>query len=359
MTPDTPPITTPSAPALDDLCERLAELAERPGAESEWPRESLQWCARYGVFRWFVGKEYGGEGWTADQITQGYLRLSAACLTTTFIITQRTAASRRIEASTNQSVQQRLLPQLASGAIASTVGISHLTTSRQHLTTPVLRAEPIDGGYLIDGFSPWVTGGKQADEILMGATLPDQRQILFILKRDQVDASQPHSLMALTGSSTGAVHVNQVRIAHEDVVGGPVEDVMKSSKGAMTGGLQTSTLAIGLASAAIGFIATEADRRDDLRETAIEFQSQLDDLTVTLLELSRGNPICSSMDLRTEANSLVTRSTQAALVAAKGAGYVTGHRVGRWCREALFFLVWSCPQPVLNANLCELAGVEL
>jgi hypothetical protein len=23
----------------------------------------------------------------------------------------------------------------------------------------------------------------------------------------------------------------------------------------------------------------------------------------------------------------------------------------------LFFLVWSCPQPVLNANLCEWAGL--
>ena len=31
---------------------------------------------------------------------------------------------------------------------------------------------------------------------------------------------------------------------------------------------------------------------------------------------------------------------------------------GRWCREALFFLVWSCPACVLSANLCELAGLE-
>jgi hypothetical protein len=53
----------------------------------------------------------------------------------------------------------------------------------------------------------------------------------------------------------------------------------------------------------------------------------------------------------------VLRSTQSALAAAKGAGYVAGHPAGRWCREALFFLVWSCPQPVLSAHLCELAGI--
>ena len=61
--------------------------------------------------------------------------------------------------------------------------------------------------------------------------------------------------------------------------------------------------------------------------------------------------------LRQRANSLVLRATQAALVTAKGAGYVQGHPVGRWCREALFFLVWSCSQPVVSANLCELAGI--
>ena len=62
-------------------------------------------------------------------------------------------------------------------------------------------------------------------------------------------------------------------------------------------------------------------------------------------------------ELRTRANSLALRSTQAALAAAKGAGFVAGHPAGRWCREALFFLVWSCPQSVVAANLCELAGL--
>jgi hypothetical protein len=58
--------------------------------------------------------------------------------------------------------------------------------------------------------------------------------------------------------------------------------------------------------------------------------------------------------LRTRANSLVLRSTQVLLAASKGAGYVASHRAGRLAQEALFFLVWSCPQPVVTANLQEL-----
>ena len=61
--------------------------------------------------------------------------------------------------------------------------------------------------------------------------------------------------------------------------------------------------------------------------------------------------------IRQRANTLVLRATQAALAASKGAGFVAGHPAERMVREALFFLVWSCPQPVLNANLCELAGI--
>jgi alkylation response protein AidB-like acyl-CoA dehydrogenase len=66
---------------------------------------------------------------------------------------------------------------------------------------------------------------------------------------------------------------------------------------------------------------------------------------------------CDAGALRGDANRLVMRTTQTAMTAAKGAGFVQGHPVGRWCREALFFLVWSCPQPVATAQMCELAGI--
>jgi hypothetical protein len=81
-------------------------------------------------------------------------------------------------------------------------------------------------------------------------------------------------------------------------------------------------------------------------------------LEQNLLALAGGESVCSNEDLRAAANSIALRATQAALAAAKGSGYVVGHPAGRWCREALFFLVWSCPQGVLAANLCELAGLE-
>jgi hypothetical protein len=102
----------------------------------------------------------------------------------------------------------------------------------------------------------------------------------------------------------------------------------------------------------------EAERRPDLNAAAAELRRDQQALEADLFALLRGEQSCSAEDVRARSNSLALRATQAHLAAAKGTGYLRGHRASRWCREALFFLVWSCPQPVMAANLCEFAGLD-
>jgi hypothetical protein len=64
----------------------------------------------------------------------------------------------------------------------------------------------------------------------------------------------------------------------------------------------------------------------------------------------------AALELRAKANALVLRATQAALTACKGAGFVHPHPAQRWARQALFFLVWSCPRPAAEATLGYLVG---
>src|SRR5262249_30177339 len=63
--------------------------------------------------------------------------------------------------------------------------------------------------------------------------------------------------------------------------------------------------------------------------------------------------------LRVRATLLALRSTQAALTSAKGTGFVAPHPAARGARQALFFLVWSCPRPVGDGILAELLPVSL
>jgi alkylation response protein AidB-like acyl-CoA dehydrogenase len=352
-------VTTVPSKELDELVRRLRELSGASADESHWPRMQLETCARFGVFEWFAGQEWHGQEWNDADLMRGYLALSAACLTTTFIITQRTGAYQRIERSENQELKRRLLPDLVAGTSFATVGISHLTTSRRHLK-PVLRAEDVAGRFRLDGYSPWVTGADQAQHLVVGATLDDGRQILVAVPADLpgITVQQPASLVGLAGSRTGRVEFERVWVDQIWLLAGPVHEVMKQGVGARTGGLQTSALALGLAKSAIDYLHGESGAREALASPAVALSSEWAETMKWLMAAAGETPICSDADLRSRANSLVLRATQAALTAAKGAGYVAGHPAGRWCREALFFLVWSCPQPVLAANLCEFAGID-
>jgi hypothetical protein len=159
-----------------------------------------------------------------------------------------------------------------------------------------------------------------------------------------------------------------VEVPSEFLIAGPMRHVMASGVGAGTGGYETSTLAVGLARAALDLLDGEASRRADLQPAASALRAEHQALLGDLLSVVREFPDAAfggtglkpptKESIRQRANSLVLRASQAALAAAKGSGYVLGHPTGRWCREALFFLVWSCPQPVAAANLCELAGIE-
>ncbi len=422
-------ILRPDDPQLDALCSSLAEMADTLQPESSdasnWPARQLQLIDEYGVNAWFVPQEMGGAGWSASQILAGYLKLSAACLTTTFIVTQRAAAIRRIVASENISLRDELVAGILSGASAATVGISHLTTSRRHLGKPVLSAklsdaqpssptasltsastndstiDSTDAVWILDGYTPWVTGACGASSVVVGAELDDGRQILLAVPTslEGVVIEKGISLVGLSGSQTGAVRFENVTVPQRYLLAGPVVEVLKSGTMGATGGSQTSGLAIGLAGAAIEFLRVESQQRPELMDKYDLLKRQWNEARVNLLAEageeshtsstssfgknkvdSNGNRESAANDealtdfdedinteattnrssesLRIEANSLVLRATQAALVAAKGTGYASGHSVGRWCREALFFLVWSCPPNVANANLCELVGLR-
>ncbi len=353
-------IITPDSDNLGALCAQLSEKAKSLQTAQDWPAEQLQICADHGVFRWFIAQEQGGLGWTPEDVVRGYLELSAACLTTTFVITQRTGACRRIASSENERLKQSLLPDLLSGQTFATVGISHLTTSRQHLKKPALLATEVEGGYQLDGYSPWVTGAKEADTLVVGASLEDGRQMLLAVPTTVagIEVGTPAELVSLSASQTGPVNFNGTFCPQDWLLDGPREDVMKKGKGANTGGLETSTLAVGLSTAAYRYLVEQREKRTEFAQPTEHFEAELESLKNDLLAAASGEPQCDPMQIRSRANSLVLRITQAALSSAKGAGYLQGHPVGRWCQEALFFLVWSCPANVLSANLCELARIE-
>ena len=331
-------------------CAEIAALAPRTAVEGPWLSGAFAALARHRVLAAFVPVDAGGSGGTETQLVATLASVAEHCLTTALALSQWAAAV-RIIAGGPPDARSRL-PALARGERLTTVGISQLTTSRQHAGGPALVATPAGDAWRLDGLCPWVTGADAVDTIVTGAATTHGDRLFCVVPTSAagLEIGPPLDMLALSGSRTAAVRFQGVRVT-EVIAAGP--------DGPRTGGLATTALAVGATRAAVALVQAEACARPGLVAVATGLGAEVDALDGRLTAAATGGLAAPERDrLRADANGLVVRAAQAALTAAKGAGFVRGHPAERLARESLFFLVWSCPQAVSSAVLCDLAGLE-
>lgn len=318
--------------------------------------------ARHGLLAAFIPADCGGCEAAETEILAMLVEVSRSCLTTALALTQWASGCRLIAAGADD-VRTRYLPALGRGKAVTTVGISQLTTSRRHLTAPTLSASHGADGWRISGLCPWVTGGDSSDTIVTGAAVEAggcgaASTRFFVVPREAegVRVDPPMDLLGLSGSRTSAVRFDQVRASHAIEIDG--------NRGVRSGGLATTALAIGSARRSVDLLhelAREGGGRPEVVRAADGLSGECDAAHERMTRLSMaacGGDVADRDALRAAATHLAIRAAQASLVASKGAGYVVGHPAERAIRESMFFLVWSCPQAVASAVMCELAGLS-
>jgi alkylation response protein AidB-like acyl-CoA dehydrogenase len=342
---------TPDPIGLHATCGELATLAERTAVEGPWRSGAFAGLARRGVLAGFIPEEAGGTGAREPAILSAITAIAERCLTTALALTQWASAVRML-AGGPPELRASLLPPLARGEATTTVGISQLTTSRQHVGSPALVASAeADGSWRLDGLCPWVTGADSSDTIVTGAATAGGDQRFFVVRTDApgLVIEHPLEMLALSGSRTSVVRFQAVC---------PLAVILPPAGGPRTGGLATTAVALGATQAALDVLRRESEQRPSLAPVTAHLATEAADLSAQLQAAAGAGIDAAARDrLRTDANSLVVRAAQAAITATKGAGFVRGHPVERLARESLFFLVWSCPQAVATATLCELAGL--
>jgi alkylation response protein AidB-like acyl-CoA dehydrogenase len=348
-------------PLIDTTLADRVRAADDPDASGIWPSARLQCLRDAGVFRWGLPSKFGGIETTPVESLQGYLELSRICLTTAFIMTQRDAACHRIAATENQFLHHQLLPALCAGEKFATVGISHLSTSRQHWSRPSVIATPTDNGFDLTGEVPWVTGAPHADWLVTGGTLDSGDQILVAIPLDRagIQVAEPLRLLALNAACTGTVVLDRVKVATHEIIVGPIPHVMKIGATGGTGSLTTTAVSIGAASNTIDGLRLEAMHRPEVQPIVDSLAAERDRLQSETIQAVSGQDQLSDLrsmaeQLRFRGNSLALRAAQAYLCVAKGMGYITGHPAERALREALFFQVWSCPPQVTRETLAAI-----
>lgn len=338
----------------------LRDRAEERDRKGEWPAEELAALASAGAMRWAVPSKFGGDDLSALDLHLRYEAVAADSLAVALILSQRDSAIGLIDGADASDLRRELLPNLARADTFATVGIAQLTTSRQG-GTPALRAEPAgDGGYRLDGYIPWSTGAAESNFLVAGALLPDGRQVLFVLPTDRpgVTVGQPMPLVALSATRTVAVTCDAVRVEARDVLRGPVAQALGARRKSLP--LGQTFLALGLCRRGLELIAEHGSGAAEQagRRLALQLEQLRGEIVALSADDRRADASAAAPAARGRCNDLALRITHVAVTLHKGAALLRGHPAQRLAREAMFLLVWSCPNPVIDSTVNLLSAAR-
>jgi alkylation response protein AidB-like acyl-CoA dehydrogenase len=343
---------TASQFSLELALEEIAKRAQQHDLTGDWPALDLAGLNDAGALRWAIPKSFGGYELPPYELHLQYEKIATASVATALILTQRDSAAGLIESSIDAPKRVDILNRLSENQIWSTVGIAQLTTSRQG-GAPAVRAERIPGGFVLTGTIPWCTGLNHSSFIVAGAAMPDGQQILVLLKPDLpgVTSGPPLRMVALNCTHTGPITLNQVYIQDEFVLRPPVSSALAERKKGVT--LGQTFIATGLTQSALNLIAEHDSDRG--RSAHARFAQQLQELRQEIAALCQPGREADASDanarLRGACNDLALRCTHAAIALYKGAALLQSHPAQRLSREAMFLLVWSCPNPVIDCTI--------
>ena len=116
-------------------------------------------------------------------------------------------------------------------------------------------------------------------------------------------------------------------------------------------------IATGLTRAALDLIAKHDS--DTGRSAHAHFDAQLQAVRAEVHALCQPGRVADAAAangrLRAACNDLALRVTHAAVALYKGTALLADHPAQRLAREAMFLLVWSCPNPVIDCTVDLLA----
>jgi alkylation response protein AidB-like acyl-CoA dehydrogenase len=357
--------------SLDTILDAARQHAVEIDRCGDWPGPDLNALAGAGASRWVIPADAGGDGLSPLELYQRYERIAAASLTLALVLSQRDSAVALINACAGFALRGKLLAALRDNTVFTTVGIAQLTTSRQG-GRPALRATPEAGGWRLDGVIPWATGAAQSEFVVAGAATGDGNQLLFLLPTGKtvadpvlaealgnssgVKADPPLPLVALRASWTGQVHCNGALIPASLVLRGPEPKVLGNRQYSLP--LGQAFLAMGLCRGGLDLIA--GHKSPAAARSLGRLDGQLTRLRREVLDLSvpgmEADATIAAPGLRGQCNDLAVRITHAAVALYKGTALLDTHPAQRLAREAMFLLVWSCPDPVIDCTVDVLSG---
>ena len=340
--------------------EIVAPQAAAIEREPEALREALQGMGDRALLAIRVPQSWGGSQLSELDFLRFQIMVARYSGALAFLQTQHQSAGSLLEASPNQSLKQEYLPRMARGKVLVGVGFSQLRRRGE----PPIKAVPFAGGYHLEGEVPWITGFGFFEDFIIGATLPDGREVYGMVPLQNTDRqsggsisfSPPMELAAMASTNTVRAKLREWFLPSDRVVSvQPAGSIQKKSEKNV---LHHGFFALGCAQAGLDILETVYQKKE-LSFLQQAFDSLNQELTSCRRAMFEALPPQSQMfeqrlQLRAWAINLAGRCSQAAVTASSGAANSSAHPAQRVYREALMFTVSGQTTAVMEATLKQL-----
>ena len=351
----------------------LAELAQDIDSGT-YPQAVLTRLGEVGAYRAHLALGGGEPDYGAA--IQSITEVSRVCGATGFMMWCHDVCGLYMEASGNPALNGRALEDHATGRTLGATGMSNPMKTFAGIETLLLRARPVEGGYIVNGTLPWVSNlgpdhyfGAVAsvENAVEGEAAP--REIMFIVRcgAPGVELRDCPSFSAMEGTNTWAVRLTDHFIGAADLVADPVRPFIGRIRAAFI--LLQCGMGLGVAQGAIDSMWTVERQlghvNEHLDDRPADLQAELDALTARTLALARtpfGTDapfLIDVLDVRAHASELALRAAQSALLHQGARGYLMSSPVQRRVRESHFVAIVTPAIKHLRKEIARLSAAVL
>lgn len=328
----------------DDVLFPAATEVDRTGVV---PDAHFRLLADEGFYGLVAPADHGGPDLDFPDFLQILEILVGGCLSTTFTWLQHHGVVLGLTSTENAALRAEYLPGLASGRVRAGVAFAGAIPQ-----PPRLWAKRVDGGFVLSGDAPFVSGWDSIDVLLVSARETGTGSADTIVS-GLIDPHAPGGpsaqrlrLVAAQGSATVRLdftdqflpteRVTQ-RISREQFAG-------RQAHGARVNG----AVPLGIAGRCVRLLGDggHTDLADALGTQLADVRAALDAAVAEPAAMPAA---------RAAAGELAYRAAGALVVASGSAAITEGHHAQRLAREAMFALV-AAGRPEIKAGLADLLG---
>src|SRR5688500_4589458 len=201
--------------------DRIAPLAARIDAEDWFPRELWPEMGALGLHGITVEEDYGGLGlgYLEHVVAQEEVARASASIGLSYGAHSNLCVN-QIRRWATPEQKKRYLPKLISGEHVGSLAMSE-AGSGSDVVSMQLKAQAVQGGYVLNGTKFWITNAPHADVLVVYAKTDDRGITAFLVEKGMAGFSVSKKLdkMGMRGSDTAELVFEDCEVPEENVLG--------------------------------------------------------------------------------------------------------------------------------------------